>query len=161
MWWYMIKNINSIKWQVKLNLIPPPKPISPEESLAVVSVHSSQLLCVVKHVDSGTSCRSWTPAEYVIAGLLLGLPQLNSPFYTVGNSNRIYRAGLFWINIHKELGLDLPRGECLVNINCYLEKTLMLGETEGRRRRGQQRMRCLDGITNSIDTNLNKLQDGR
>ena len=42
-----------------------------------------------------------------------------------------------------------------------LEKTLMLGKTEGRRRSGQQRMRCLDGITNSIDMNLNKLQEGR
>ena len=35
-----------------------------------------------------------------------------------------------------------------------LEKTLMLGKTEGRRRRGQQRMRCLDGITNSMDMSL-------
>ena len=38
-----------------------------------------------------------------------------------------------------------------------LEKTLMLGKIEGRRRRGQQRMRCLDGITNSMDMNLCKL----
>ena len=38
-----------------------------------------------------------------------------------------------------------------------LEKTLMLGKTEGRRRREQQRMRCLDGITDSMDMNLGKL----
>ena len=38
-----------------------------------------------------------------------------------------------------------------------LEKTLMLGETEGRRRRGWQRMRCLDSIISLIDMNLSKL----
>ena len=39
------------------------------------------------------------------------------------------------------------------------EKTLMLGTIEGRKRRGQQRMRCLDGITDSMDMSLGELQE--
>ena len=40
-----------------------------------------------------------------------------------------------------------------------LEKTLMLGGIGGRRRRGRQRMRCLDGITDSMDVNLSELRE--
>ena len=55
------------------------------------------------------------------------------------------------------LKLKLPFFGHLMQRTDSLEKTLMLGKIEGRRRRGQQRMRCLDGITESMDMSLNKL----
>ena len=65
-----------------------------------------------------------------------------------------------WIFIGKtdaEVGLQYSGH--LMQRTDWLEKTLMLGKIEDRRRRGPQRMRCLDGITDLMDVSLSKLQE--
>ena len=57
------------------------------------------------------------------------------------------------------LKLKLQYFSHLIQRTYSLEKTLMLGKIEGRKRKGQQRMRRLDGITDSTDMSLSKLQE--
>ena len=75
------------------------------------------------------------------------------PVSLKGNQPWIFRVG------RTDAEAEAPVFGHLMQAANWLEKTLMLGKIEGRRRRGWQRMKWLDGITYSIDMNLGKLQE--
>ena len=86
--------------------------------------------------NTGVGCHFLLQGIFLTQGLNPGLPPCRQTLYPLSH-----------------------QGSLLIQRANSLKKTLMLGEIEGRRRRGQQRMRWLASITNSMDRNLRKLQE--
>ena len=102
------------------------------------------------------SKESWAPKNWCFWTVVLE-KTLESPLDCKEIKPVNPKGNLSWIVLGRMLKLKLQHFVHLMQRADSLEKTLMLGKIEGRRRRGQQRIRWLDGITDSMDMSLSRL----